>query len=427
MFESHLEAARALKTEGRYAELARALAEIWRGSAEAHGAKPEVLWASMRSPMREALHLAGAVAQDLRAHSAFEDAVVEMAVGAPVLAVALAADPRTPGGILARTRDGVVAADPSPASTAFLDALARNPSASAPVLAALLERDRARFGSAVAANRSTASEVLAALAKAPEIWIRDAAAGNPSTPVATLRELAASPTEAVRALVAGNPSTPEDVLQLLVKDRALRVRTRVVARLPKELLGAWLASQDEGVRHGLAANAHTPSDVLRRLADAYALGSAPDAAGEMRIWLASNPSCPAPLLEQLAEDPGSDNNVVRAKVAANPAAPQALLAKLAHDRVDNVYNAALANPSLDAEWLRAFVLENEGKLRRRVTKEDPMLVFDRRLSPKLLAAAVVHAPFVMAVHPRVLLEDLCAAGAAAKPAQTKRAPRAKRT
>ena len=102
--------------------------------------------------------------------------------------------------------------------------------------------------------------------------------------------------------------------------------------------------QDPAYRENVANNPSTPADILAELAN--------DEYEDVRTAVASNPNTPANVLRQLA---GDQETYVRYNVADNPNTPADALAELADDKDDKIWNIrtrVAENPNTPVNVLR---------------------------------------------------------------------------
>jgi Leucine rich repeat variant len=186
---------------------------------------------------------------------------------------------------------------------------------------------------AIAANPSTPGEVLAVIAAAPRPewrapragWLRNlllapssrvwsvaaALAGNPNAPPEVLRRLADAEAE-VAFRLARNPSAPPGVLTSLAGRPEASVRSAVAAnpRTPAGTLVRLAGDGERSVRRVLAANAAAPPAALSALAR--------DADRDTRLLVASNPNTPGSALELLTQDSDEKVRTYAARALQNP-------------------------------------------------------------------------------------------------------------
>lgn len=249
-------------------------------------------------------------------------------------------------------------------------AVAENPSASPEELTRLAgDQEHITIKEHVAAHPNTPGDVLVTLADDGDPAVRAQVARNPSTPPEALARLATDERFATREAVAAHGLTSLDILQQLTADANERVN--VVARLRTQVITAdraqeALSTRRRHVKLALANTQGTPPTVLEKLAadrnpliraQAALHSELPDLArkalvkdtspsvsliakaldeetpadllaflprhdARVRQALSRNEHAPAPVLEELSDDPLHD---VRLSVVLNPAAPGAAL------------------------------------------------------------------------------------------------------
>lgn len=221
---------------------------------------------------------------------------------------------------------------------------------------------------ALARYPHTPPEILTSLARSEEHNIRDAVAANPNTPHAVLYELYDDQNWHVRGCVARNPGIPEDLLGLIASRHSVApYPASLAAQHPKatpEMLQR-LIHQDytlgDARRHALA-HPNLPAETLREVA------AESDHPTDL-FAVASNPGCPADVLEELA---GHRDQVIRGAVAANPNAPVHLLDRLAREPVSeggfmHVNHMVSLNRNTSSETL-AWLARNIENLHREVAQ-----------------------------------------------------------
>lgn len=249
-------------------------------------------------------------------------------------------------------------------------AVAENPSASPAELTRLAgDQEHITIKEHVAAHPNTPGDVLVTLADDGDPAVRAQVARNPSTPPEALARLATDERFATREAVAAHGLTSLDILQQLTADANERVN--VVARLRTQVITAdraqeALSTRRRHVKLALANTQGTPPTVLEKLAadrnpliraQAALHSELPDLArkalvkdtspsvsliakaldeetpadllaflprhdARVRQALSRNEHAPAPVLEELSDDPLHD---VRLSVVLNPGAPGAAL------------------------------------------------------------------------------------------------------
>ncbi|ACO47746.1 hypothetical protein DEDE109153_17740 [Deinococcus deserti] len=247
---------------------------------------------------------------------------------------------------------------------------AENPNATPEQLAILAgEQEQAVIRENAAGHPHTPAETLLRLAEDGEAAVRLQTARNPSTPPTALALLAGDERYAAREAVAAHPLTPPEVLAALSVDVNERVRLVAqlrVAETTHEGLEAALATRRRNVKLAVASRPEVPAALLQQLArdrhprvraqaglhrslpdferdtllddrdlsvQRAARAADPDARpavlaalprhdARIRQGLSRNPATPAPVLDQLSDDPLED---VRLAVVLNPAAPEGAL------------------------------------------------------------------------------------------------------
>ncbi|NBO26600.1 MAG: hypothetical protein EBU96_07400 [Actinobacteria bacterium] len=183
--------------------------------------------------------------------------------------------------------------------------------------------------------------------------IRWSVASNPSTPLRILRRLWRDSDEYVRQCVAGNISISKGFL-LEILDEAQKLKSNRVTfvseiagnpKTPVEVLVALSKDKDKWVRRVVAQNTRTPKENLRLLAKER-LPKEEFSGSNVRAAVASNPMCPADLLESLSRDKSAE---IRRSVAQNPSARTEVLEWLAQDIDEDVRGIVAVNESATPE------------------------------------------------------------------------------
>lgn len=250
----------------------------------------------------------------------------------------------------------------------------------------------------LASGNRTAVNILEALSEDPEPEVRRATAKNHATPPSCLAALAADSDDRVRYAAFENPNCPHDVLTDVLTDvvelcfserddTAVKIIARNVAASP-ELLTRIAEHRDRDplgrpvARPYLAKNPNCPSPVLDEIVtschrnESYTAADAlanPNCSDEtLRHWatavdpwqalfrehVASNPNCPPDLVVML----GSDTDAkVRAAVAGRGDVPVDVVSRLAADSATNVRVVALRNPICPMEVVEQRSLEEKSK------------------------------------------------------------------
>lgn len=304
---------------------------------------------------------------------------------------------------VARAATGDLSRFAAHASPVVRHGVAKNPEASAELLARLAGDPDAYVRSAVAAHPRVALASLAELAHDPVADVRGAAARNPALPITMLSTLARERESAVAYGVAHNPalsgalreahrlhplkmmpegddvaSEPEPEVEPSARDAVLGDRVGDAA-YPVALLGARVDDPRDLVAYAMARHpwldealwgrlsrhryAYTrltiairhdvPSEILDRLAS--------DKTPMVRASAARNPRLSQERLAELARDPESD---VRAGAAENPRLPPALATELARDPETYVRRGVVFHPSPPAHLLATLAADPEPQVRR---------------------------------------------------------------
>ncbi|GGL18886.1 hypothetical protein [Deinococcus radiotolerans] len=199
-----------------------------------------------------------------------------------------------------------------------------------------------------ARNPSTPPEALDALAQDPRFTVREAVAAHALCPGDVLRALAADPNERVQyvAQLRLRPLNDAAVGEALAtRRRHVKLALSVSGTTPATAIGQLARDRNPQVRAQVALHPHLSDSALSALAQdpamtvrlvaraadgntaADQLAFLPRFDARVRQALSRNHSAPAPVLDDLSEDPLLD---VRLNVVLNPAAPgEALKRRLA--------------------------------------------------------------------------------------------------
>ena len=182
--------------------------------------------------------------------------------------------------------------------------------------------------------------------------------------------------ERVRRSAASYRDSPAVLLDQLAYDRAAEVREGVAGHrnTPSDALVHLASDEADSVRHSVVLNGTSPARALELLASdpvSYIRSTA-------REQLGKDPSCPPWLLEEIATgrpspaaptgkhnqpEPLSGSLRERMGIAGNPSAPAGLLAQLAQDRDPGVREEVAGNPSCPAGSLERLASERDRRIR----------------------------------------------------------------
>lgn len=115
---------------------------------------------------------------------------------------------------------------------------------------------------------------------------------------------------------------------------------------PADILAELANDEDDDVRGAVAENPNTPADILAELAN--------DEEVYVRYIVAANPNTPADTLAELAADKDDEIWNVRTRVAKNPSTPANVLRQLANDTNTYVRKGVAANPNAPADLRKSF-------------------------------------------------------------------------
>jgi hypothetical protein len=318
------------------------------------------------------------------------------------LVARLAADPA-----FRAEAEAIVLAPPAEAATrtglpALLrTALATQPDAAAPLLAALAADTQPPVREAVARHAATPPAALAQLATDASATVRQAVATNPATPPDTLRRLAADAELRPRIFAARNPSAPPDLLAQLAADPAPDV-AQYLALNPAAspaLLAQLAGHPSSRVRRSLLQNGVTlPLELLPAL-----LHNDMPQVAESAQSLLNRPDMDIALLHQTAT---AADYRLRIRAAYNPALPPPLVARLLTDGSQQVRAAAAGRADLTPEQAQALAAD--------VPAVQQELVLNPAVPPGTLALLATspdwHVRLRLAQHPAAPPATLLALG-----------------
>jgi hypothetical protein len=153
------------------------------------------------------------------------------------------------------------------------ESVARNPKATAEMLAKFLPADESDFDweydtlDNVARHANATPAILAELAHAQYGMIRSSVGANPNTDVAVLVALSKEDEEWVRHSVIQNRNTPVDVLARLATDPSTTVKQRLIARrdMPESIYAQLAKDESPQLRTYLAQCNYLPASVHETL------------------------------------------------------------------------------------------------------------------------------------------------------------------
>ena len=220
------------------------------------------------------------------------------------------------------------------------------------------------------ASESVAPEFYSAMAKDADTAVRRSLLGNPSVSdaikLSILWEMANDASAEVRAIVPQHKLTPPELLVRLADDEEDDVIYRIVENqntptdTRAKILSTYAVSKD--FRWKAASDGSCPAKLLESLAQ--------DKDSDVRSRVAGNPGCPPHVLEALVADKKVE---VRAGVASNPACPTACFHVLADDLSRQTYGpsvqeAVAENPACPSSVLERLALSKLSDIRKRVAK-----------------------------------------------------------
>lgn len=168
---------------------------------------------------------------------------------------------------------------------------------------------------------------------------------------AMLRAMTSSRSEIVRSAVAAHISAPKECLVRLASDASWRVLQSLATNpdCPAEVLEHLAHKGNPQLTEMVAAHINMSPDTLARLAEA------PHTTASLRAEVAYNPHCPPETLRRLG---GFPDLKIRAAVPCNPNCPGPTLERLVGDTHMAVRAQAVSNPSCKPEWLARVVGHN---------------------------------------------------------------------
>ena len=232
-----------------------------------------------------------------------------------------------------------------------LQALTRNPNLTAGMLQQVASNSNRDFLIYLIRSRELSLELWQQLADNENATVREAIASSANTPVHILEALAFDSDRDVRRKVAANPNTPTTALEILSQDSIAEVRTAVAANQNTNVVVLEHLAQDEKVevRRAVAQNPNAPVSIRESLGDLlglpYVRQPSTTLSGLSRIYKPDTDDLPT-LLSEYAQ---SDHAFVRFVTLMHPLTPVDTIAQGYQSLFWQERYAIADNPSTPAE------------------------------------------------------------------------------
>ncbi|GGA06766.1 hypothetical protein [Okeania sp. KiyG1] len=232
-----------------------------------------------------------------------------------------------------------------------LQSLVDNPNLTPSILAKLARDPNPEIRSLLVRHPNITPELWQQLAKDEDRTVRGAIADYYNTPINILEALALDIDTEVRQKVVANSNTPTTALEILSQDSMAEVRTAVAGNQNTNVIVLEQLGEDEKVevRRAVAQNPNTPVSLRESLRDLLALQYTPipstTLSGLSRIYKPDTDDLPT-LLSEYAQ---SDNAFVRFVTLTHPLTPVDSIRECCQSLLWQERYAIAENPSTPAE------------------------------------------------------------------------------
>ena len=232
-----------------------------------------------------------------------------------------------------------------------LESLVYNPNLTPSILAKLARDPSAKIRSLLVRHPNMTPELWQQLAEDEDREVRGAIASSTTTPIHILEAITLDTDTEVRRKVAANPNTPTTALEILSQDSLAEVRSAVAGNQYTNVIVLEQLGEDQKVevRRAVAQNSNTPVSMRESLRDLLALPYTPmpstTLSGLSRIYKPDTDDLPT-LLSEYAQ---SDNAFVRFVTLMHPLTPVDSITEGCQSLLWQERYAVAENPSTPAE------------------------------------------------------------------------------